>query len=152
MDDFGANALDEILVFGWAEEVVNLLQHVEKDLIVTAKSQGLVGCVGADDVAVEVGLALVGNAETVGIFVGASRWEVVWPNVGVDGEFAEEWPHAACYARHAAERGKEHGFGTRMLVEGTVDAHLGAVELPIALLDALHGFVFVWKVQGERGV
>ena len=50
---------------------------MEKNLVVSAESYGFVGCVGADDVAVEVGFAFVGNAEAVGIFVGASRWEVV---------------------------------------------------------------------------
>ena len=100
---------------------------MEKNLVVAAESYGFVGCVGADDVAVEVSLALVGNAETVGIFVGACGREVVGSDVGVDGEFAEEWPHAASYASHAAEWGKKHGFGTRMPVERTVDAHFCAV-------------------------
>ena len=44
---------------------------MEKNLVVAAESYGFVGCVGADDVAVEVGFAFVGNAEAVGIFVGA---------------------------------------------------------------------------------
>ena len=100
---------------------------MEKNLVVSAESYGFVGCVGADDVAVEVGFAFVGNAEAVGIFVGASRWEVVWPNVCVDGEFAEERSHAACYACHAAEWREEHGFGAWMWIEGVVDAHFCAV-------------------------
>lgn len=100
---------------------------MEKNLVVAAESYGFVGCVGADDVAVEVGFAFVGNAEAVGIFVGACSREVVGSDVGVDGEFVEERSHAACYACHAAEGREEHGFGARMWIEGVVDAHFCAV-------------------------
>ena len=98
---------------------------MEKNLVVAAESYGFVGCVGADDVAVEVGF--VGNAEAVGIVVGACGREVVGSDVGVDGEFAEERSHAACYACHAAEWREEYGFGAWMWIEGVVDAHFCAV-------------------------
>ena len=66
----GIYAFEVGFVLLLAKQIVGIAKHVWQNVVIAAEAHRPVRGRGAYDVAVEVGFALVGNAQLVGVFVG----------------------------------------------------------------------------------
>lgn len=103
LDNARTDMLQIPLALLLAENVEHVVDDMEENVVISAEPHRLVGRCRAGDVAIEVGLSLVGYTDEMGKFVCVGGRIIVWTDVTVEGELAEERPHAACHARHRTE-------------------------------------------------
>ena len=122
LDNLGTDVFQESFSLLFAKNIKNIVQYMEENVVISAESHLLICRCRAHDVTVEIRLALVGNTQDVGKFVGVGGWIIVRKNIAVKGEFAEERSHASGYASHRTDGCEHHRLGMWMLVERPVDA------------------------------
>ena len=124
LDNLGTDVFQKSFSLLFAKNIKDIVQYMEKYVVIAAEPHQLICRYCAHDVTVEIRLTLVGYTQKVSKLVGVGGRIIVGKNISIKRELTEERSHASGNARHRTEGCEYHRLGMRMLVERRIDAFL----------------------------